>query len=154
MGITTIIIHRHSSILSAYGLHLADRCVTSLSPIMTTMALPPALRSFELQELSSAFYTPANLPPLLSRLDKLEIDAHAELKRQGFEGSRVHIERMLNMRFDGTDTALMVVVKEEDFESAFKKEYKTQFGFLLDTKHIIVDDIKVCCSFFPRSLTD
>ena len=56
------------------------------------------------------------------------------------------------MRFDGTDTALMVVSslgqgkeKEEDFESAFKKEYKTQFGFLLDTKHIIVDDIKVCC---------
>ena len=34
--------------------------------------------------------------------------------------------------------------EERDFESAFK-EYKTQFGFLLDTKHIIVDDIKVCC---------
>lgn len=56
---------------------------------------------------------------------------------------------MLNMRFDGTDTALMVVPvlgpqNEEDFESAFKKEYKTQFGFLLDTKNIIVDDIKVC----------
>lgn len=53
------------------------------------------------------------------------------------------------MRFDGTDTALMVVPvlgpqNEEDFESAFKKEYKTQFGFLLDTKNIIVDDIKVC----------
>ena len=55
---------------------------------------------------------------------------------------------MLNMRFDGTDTVLMVVpslgqAREEDFESAFK-EYNTQFGFLLDTKHIIVDDIKVC----------
>jgi len=50
---------------------------------------------------------------------------------------------MLNMRFDGTDTALMVVAKEEDFESGFKKEYKTQFGFLLDTKDIVVDDIKV-----------
>ena len=122
---------------------------------MTIMTLPPGLRSaFELQEPSSAFYTPANLAPLLSRLDKLEIDVRAELKRQGFEGGRVHIERMLNMRFDGTDTALMVVAKGEDFESAFKKEYKTQFGFLLDTKHIIVDDIKVCCLFFLRSHTD
>jgi 5-oxoprolinase (ATP-hydrolysing) len=82
-------------------------------------------------------------------LDKLESNVRAELKRQGFEGSRVHVERMLNMRFDGTDTALMVVPalgpqNEEDFESAFKNEYKTQFGFLLDTKNIIVDDIKVC----------
>ncbi|KAF8345092.1 Hydantoinase/oxoprolinase-domain-containing protein [Amanita rubescens] len=129
LGITTIIIHRYSSILSAYGLHLADR-------------------AFELQEPSSAFYTPTNIPSLRSRLDKLESNVRAELKRQGFEGSRVHVERMLNMRFDGTDTALMVVPalgpqNEEDFESAFKKEYKTQFGFLLDTKNIIVDDIKV-----------
>ncbi|KAF8338535.1 5-oxoprolinase [Amanita rubescens] len=123
LGITTIIIHRYSSILSAYGLHLADR-------------------AFELQEPSSAFYTPANIPSLRSRLDKLESNVRAELKRQGFEG------KCFNMRFDGTDTALMVVPalgpqNEEDFESAFKKEYKTQFGFLLDTKNIIVDDIKV-----------
>ncbi|KAK2467578.1 hypothetical protein APHAL10511_000433 [Amanita phalloides] len=129
LGITTIIIHRYSSILSAYGLHLADR-------------------AFELQEPSSTFYTPANLPTLLSRLNKLESDVRAELKRQGFEGSRVNVERMLNMRFEGTDTALMVLpsplsTPTEDFERAFKEEYKTQFGFLLDTKNIIVDDIKV-----------
>ena len=61
------------------------------------------------------------------------------------------------MRFEGTDTALMVVtdkkdgdddddkeeLEEEDFEAAFKKLYKSEFGFLLDTKSIIVDDIKV-----------
>lgn len=65
---------------------------------------------------------------------------------------------MLNMRFEGTDTALMVVTDKnekddrdgdasgeelEDFEAAFKKSYKSEFGFLLDTKSIIVDDIKV-----------
>lgn len=52
------------------------------------------------------------------------------------------------MRFEGTDTALMVVPNEkdgegEDFEAAFKRAYKTEFGFLLDTKSIVVDDIKV-----------
>ena len=54
---------------------------------------------------------------------------------------------MLNMRFDGTDTALMVLPTiedgEEDFLRSFKKTYKEEFGFLLDTKNIIVDDIKV-----------
>lgn len=127
LGINTIIIHRYSSILSAYGLHLADR-------------------AFELQEPCSTFYTPANLPTLISRLDGLESQVRAELKKQGFEGNNlVYVERMLNMRFEGTDTALMVLSasEEEDYETAFKKTYKTQFGFLLDTKNIIVDDIKV-----------
>ena len=71
-----------------------------------------------------------------------------ELQKQGFEDRRIHVERMLNMRFEGTDTALMVVTdkekdEEEDFEAAFKRVYKSEFGFLLDTKSIIVDDIKV-----------
>lgn len=56
---------------------------------------------------------------------------------------------MLNMRFEGTDTALMVLPNEsdgdgaEDFEAAFRRVYKAEFGFLLDTKSIIVDDVKV-----------
>ena len=72
-----------------------------------------------------------------------------ELKRQGFEDGRIHTERMLNMRFEGTDTALMVVPApedgdgKEDFEAAFRRVYKAEFGFLLDTKSIIVDDVKV-----------
>ena len=72
-----------------------------------------------------------------------------ELQKQGFEDHRIHVERMLNMRFEGTDTALMVVTNKEkdgdgeDFEAAFKRVYKSEFGFLLDTKSIIVDDIKV-----------
>ncbi|PFH49537.1 hypothetical protein AMATHDRAFT_147525 [Amanita thiersii Skay4041] len=127
LGIRTILIHRYSSILSAYGLHLADR-------------------AYELQEPSSTFYTPQNHPSLISRLDKLMEQVIAELKRQGFEGSRVKVERMLNMRFEGTDTALMILPGEDgddDYEKAFKKAYRTEFGFLLDTKSIIVDDIKV-----------
>lgn len=80
-------------------------------------------------------------------------DVREELRKQGFEGDRVHFERMLNMRFEGTDTALMVLPTEadgdgqEDFETAFKRVYKSEFGFLLDTKSIIVDDLKVCAHF-------
>ncbi|KAI0791315.1 5-oxoprolinase [Abortiporus biennis] len=130
LGIKTILIHRYSSILSAYGLALADR-------------------AFELQEPSSTFYNPQNRASLIARLDKLDADVRAELKRQGFEGEHVHTERMLNMRFEGTDTALMVLPTEkdgdghEDFEAAFKRIYKAEFGFLLETKVIIVDDVKV-----------
>ena len=73
----------------------------------------------------------------------------SELKKQGFEERHTHVERMLNMRFEGTDTALMVLPNandgdvKEDFEAAFKRTYKSEFGFLLETKGVIVDDIKV-----------
>jgi len=52
---------------------------------------------------------------------------------------------MLNMRFEGTDTALMVLCEEgenENFDTAFKRSYQNEFGFLLET-NILVDDIKV-----------
>ena len=73
-------------------------------------------------------------------------DVRVELEKQGFEQKRIHVERMLNMRFEGTDTALMILPERdesEDFEAAFKRTYKGEFGFLLDTKRIIVDDVKV-----------
>ncbi|KAI0056023.1 hypothetical protein BV25DRAFT_1995888 [Artomyces pyxidatus] len=127
LGIKTILIHRYSSILSAYGLALADR-------------------AYELQEPSSTFYTPDNVPILISRLNTLTTSVRSELSKQGFAPERIQVERMLNMRFDGTDTALMVLPtadEAEDFERAFKRAYKAEFGFLLDEKRVVVDDVKV-----------
>lgn len=105
--------------------------------------------AYELQEPSSTFYSAQTKQSLVLRLDRLSSYVRTELRRQGFEGDRVSVERMLNMRFEGTDTALMVLPDgndgdgQEDFEAAFKRVYKTEFGFLLETKSIIVDDIKV-----------
>ena len=58
------------------------------------------------------------------------------------------MERMLNMRFEGTDTSLMVLpqIKKtqsgdqepEDYLEAFKRVYKTEFGFVLEGKPVIV----------------
>lgn len=50
------------------------------------------------------------------------------------------------MRFDGTDTSMMVLDPADgshDFEGAFKKQHKEEFGFILEDKNIIVDDIKL-----------
>lgn len=104
---------------------------------------------YERQEPSSTFYTGQNKALLISRLDKLEEEVRGELRNQGFEDHRIHAERALNMRFEGTDTSLMILPEEtdgdgmEDFEAAFTRAYKAEFGFLLETKTIIVDDVKV-----------
>jgi len=62
------------------------------------------------------------------------------------------MERMLNMRFEGMDTNLMVLPKsaygELAFELPLRRMYKTEFGFLREGSSImvggLVDDIKVC----------
>jgi 5-oxoprolinase (ATP-hydrolysing) len=62
---------------------------------------------------------------------------------------------MLNMRFDGTDTALMITAEDDTtFEAGFKAAYKEQFGFVLDTP-VVVDDVKVgCCPPWFRPVND
>jgi N-methylhydantoinase A/oxoprolinase/acetone carboxylase beta subunit len=48
------------------------------------------------------------------------------------------------MRFDGTDTALLITGTGDDaeFEEEFMKAYQNEFGFTLETK-VMVDDVKV-----------
>lgn len=47
------------------------------------------------------------------------------------------------MRYDGSDTALMISNEGSgDYEKEFKRAYKEEFGFLLN-KNIVVDDVKV-----------
>lgn len=119
-----MLIHKYSSVLSAYGLCLADRV-------------------FEQQEPAAAMYDTKTRPALLKRLDALGERVTEVLRQAGFEDNKIRLERLLNMRFDGSDTALMILAGEgDDFEAAFKKAYLAEFGFLLE-KGIMVDDIKV-----------
>jgi 5-oxoprolinase (ATP-hydrolysing) len=101
---------------------------------------------YEIQEPASTFYTSENVPTLSSRLDTLTDATRKELEKQGFPPERIRLERMLNMRFNGTDTALMVLPEaseNEDYLSAFRRAYKAEFGFLLDEARVVVDDLKV-----------
>ncbi|OCF73945.1 cytoplasmic protein [Kwoniella mangroviensis CBS 8886] len=126
LGIDRVLIHKYSSILSAYGLALADRV-------------------YEQQEPASDTYNSATQSSLASRLDELAKKVQNVLKDSGFEASKIQVERLLNMRFDGSDTSLMVLETapgKGDFEEEFKRAYKEEFGFLLN-KNIIVDDVKV-----------
>lgn len=97
-------------------------------------------RVFELQEPSSATYSDDTKAGFVERLDDLENRVRAELVAQGFAQERINVERLLNMRFAGTDTALMV--PGPDFLESFKDAHRAQFGFVLDAA-VGVDDAKV-----------
>ncbi|GAM86551.1 hypothetical protein ANO11243_045650 [Dothideomycetidae sp. 11243] len=135
LGIKQILIHRYSSVLSAYGMALAD--VVD-----------------ERQEPESKTWANDVVPHLQSKMEELKKRSSARLKEQGFTQEDIEFEEYLNMRYRGTESALMVIkpAKEEAereyggdewaFGDAFIKQHEQEFGFTLPDRDIIVDDVR------------
>lgn len=105
LGIKTILIHRHSSVLSAYGMALADRSVFTSHSRADRSLLTVSCKFFsvyEQQEPCSETYNDASKPRLKERIEKLSKEVKEELSRQGFEDKRIKAEAYLNLRFVGT----------------------------------------------------
>lgn len=138
LGIAQILVHRYSSVLSAYGMALAD--VVD-----------------ERQEPDSSVWEDGGrvVAELQAKMDKLKEKSRAALKDQGFDDAEIVFEEYLNCRYRGTESALMIIKpsKEEAeaeyggdewaFGKAFVKHHRYEFGFTLDDRDIIVDDVRV-----------
>ncbi|KAI1774280.1 Hydantoinase B/oxoprolinase-domain-containing protein [Hypoxylon cercidicola] len=124
LGITRIIIHRYSSILSAYGLALAEVV-------------------HEVQEPISAEYT-SSQAHLRERFQTLVSQSSDDLVGQGFRLDQLRHNLYLNMKYEGSDTTFMILKPQEtwDFGTAFKERHRREFNFSLD-RPILIDDIRV-----------
>lgn len=125
LGIKRAIISRCSSVLSAYGMALADVVVENQEPVAAT-------------------FSDAAVPDLMSRLEALSARGADDLGVQGFEASHVQHECFLNMRYQGSDTSLMIPRPENfaSFGAAFTERHRQEFGFS-QSRDILVDDIRV-----------
>lgn len=136
LGIRQILVHRYSSVLSAYGMALAD--VVD-----------------ERQEPDSKVWNDESKESLKEKMAELKGKSAASLENEGFEDRSIVYEEYLNMRYRGTESALMVVKPEEDeakqeydgddwaFGKAFVKQHQQEFGFTLPDRDIIVDDVRI-----------
>lgn len=125
LGIDEVVIHKYSSILSAYGMALADVVV-------------------ECQEPSSEILSEASLPKLQAHMDELRIKASSQLLDQGFHKSSIKHERYLNLRYEETSTSLMVQEPADgNFQRDFEEKHQTEFSFIVPGRPIIVDDVRV-----------
>lgn len=137
LGIKQILVHRYSSVLSAYGMALAD--VVD-----------------ERQEPDSAVWAEEGdvVEDLKRKMEKLREKSREALRDQGFEDDAIEFEEYLNMRYRGTESALMIIKPSEEdakefggnqwaFGKAFVKHHRYEFGFTLDDRDIIVDDVRV-----------
>ncbi|CAJ2506732.1 Uu.00g079180.m01.CDS01 [Anthostomella pinea] len=124
LGIRRVLIHRLSSILSAFGMALADIVV-------------------EKQEPESTAYDAESSARIDERFKSMSAKATTELEAQGIPSHRVEHECFLNMRYKGSDTALMIAKPENgDFATAFGERHHREFGFS-QPRDILVDDVRV-----------
>ena len=138
LGIRQILVHRYSSVLSAYGMALAD--VVD-----------------ERQEPESSIWENGGrvVDDLKAKMGKLKAASRKALEDQGFGSGDVVFEEYLNMRYRGTESALMIInpraqepgvasdLSDWDFGNAFVDQHRYEFGFTLDDRDIIVDDVRV-----------
>ena len=87
---------------------------------------------------------------LKAQLDKLQESAESDLKGRGFRAGDLSTARYLNLRFQGTDVALMVAVDNmRDYKPGFLDMYKQEFGFVLQDRDIVVDDARCALCLLP-----
>jgi 5-oxoprolinase (ATP-hydrolysing) len=125
LGISRIIIHKYSSILSAYGMTLAD--VVN-----------------EIQQPAADVFDTSTQDMFRTKLEALVQQSSAELESQGFPRKNIRHELYLNMRHAGTSTSFMILKgKDWNFATEFEKRHQVEFGFLTNEKPILVDDVRV-----------
>ena len=121
LGMETVFIHRLAGVMSAYGMGLADQGA------MRERAIEAALG--------------ADLQPAFTELDA---QARGELLRQGVAPQRITVLQRVHLRYEGTDTALLVMRDTpESMQAQFEAAYKQRFSFLMPARALIVEAISV-----------
>ncbi|KAG7369030.1 hydantoinase B/oxoprolinase-domain containing protein [Nitzschia inconspicua] len=135
LGISEVFVHRYGGILSAYGLSLADAV-------------------HEVQEPTAETYHGDISPSGKERLEHLKQVATEALKKQGYDERTIVVEEYLNMRYEGTDNAIMIPKSQgSTFEEDFMALYKREFGFVLQNREILIDDYRVRAVVPGQTLT-
>lgn len=128
LGMSEVLIHRFCGILSAYGMGLADVIE-------------------EAQEPYSSVYGPDSVHEASRRESLLSQQVKQKFKEQGFGDDSIVTESYLNLRYEGTDTAIMVKRQIEgegnDYAAEFVKLFQQEYGFKLLNRNILICDVRV-----------
>jgi len=125
LAMTTVFAHPLAGVLSAYGMGLADQ--TAMRETTVELALEPAA-----------------LAELEAQLGRLADAAQAEILSQGVPPARIRLLRRVHLKYEGTDSALIVThgplpQMQADFEAA----YRNRFSFLMQERRLIVEAVSV-----------
>jgi len=125
LGMTRVLIHPFSSLLSAYGMGLADIRATREQAI----ELP---------------YGPKALAALTKTAKRIGKAVKDEVAGQGVPAAKIKVHIRAHIRYAGTDTALTVDANTlPAMQRAFEKAHKARFGFIDRNKQLVVEAVSV-----------
>jgi 5-oxoprolinase (ATP-hydrolysing) len=125
LGMTRVLVHPLAGVLSAYGMGLADQNVIREQAVELPL------------EVSA-------LPTITDRLDVLAHAARSELERQQLSAATVRVQRRVHVRYEGSDSALIVTHGSvPEITAAFEAAYRQRFAFLMQGKCLIVEAVSV-----------
>ncbi|WP_298207526.1 hydantoinase B/oxoprolinase family protein [Acidovorax sp.] len=125
LGMSRVFVHPLAGVLSAYGMGLADQTVIREQAVEMPLAA-------------------ASLPLIAERLDALGSAAQAELKRQQVSANPVQVRHHVHVRYEGTDSALLVPFGDmASIQAAFESAYRQRFAFLMVGKSLVVEAVSV-----------
>lgn len=125
LGMTKVLMHPFSGLLSAYGMGLADVRATRQKALDVPLdaAAPAAVAALG---------------------DGLAAECLAELEGQGIARSDIETFVRAHVRYAGTDTALAVPAGDvAAMQAAFEDAHRRRFGFIDDTKGLVVEAVEV-----------
>ena len=131
LGMTSVLIHPLSSLLSAYGMGLAD------------------IRSVRQQAIEEPLSDKAR--KILERVARrLARGAISEVKGQGVAANKIRLHVRAHIRYAGTDTPLIVEAGRDGklaslaaMTAAFERAHKAQFSFIDRNKELVIEAVSV-----------
>jgi 5-oxoprolinase (ATP-hydrolysing) len=125
LGMKRVFLHPFAGVLSAYGMGLAD---------------VRALREGQIEKVLDADI----LAPLLTTFEDLCEQAKGEVLEQGVSDSNIEIIEKVHVRYEGTDSAILVDHDTPDtMRAEFEKTHKQRFGFIAPERGLVVEAVSV-----------
>ena len=136
LGMKTVFVHPFAGVLSAYGMGLADI---------------RALRERSVQEPLDDDAV-ARVIPIL---DEMAADAEKEVKSQGIDDKNITAYRRVHLRYDGTDSALVVSLDDAAKMAAeFEELHRLRFGFVPEGRKLVMEALAVEAVGATESMID
>jgi len=125
LGMTRVFLHPLAGVLSAYGMGLADMRVLREHAVEARLS----------EEVVS---------DLRKLLKEIEADGRAEMARQGIDEKHVRVIHRVHLRYEGTDSPLVVTFGDRaGIVAAFEAAHRQRYGFIVPEKAHIVEAVSV-----------
>ena len=125
LGMSRVFVHPLAGVLSAYGMGLADQTV------IREQSVERVLDDAALQAVAKV-------------LDALAEAALSEIERQRFSEAPARVQRRVHVRYEGSDSALVVPCGDRDtIVAGFEAAYRQRFAFLMPDRRLVVEAVSV-----------